>query len=169
MVTIKVRQNGPYVVEGEDAMVVDWNGVAYPIPKRPFALCRCGGQLQRYPEDGLLTALQNVLSFDVFDPAIMRHLTATFQSHGIPVGLPGSGALLDGHQRIDAARAELVPQILCRRQRLAQAAQRDVLRRGRLPAGISRQHVGKPECRLHLGNLCTCAGRRVGHGVKDIA
>jgi CDGSH-type Zn-finger protein len=40
---IKVRQNGPYLVEGDDVTVVDWNGNAYQIPKRPFALCRCGG------------------------------------------------------------------------------------------------------------------------------
>ena len=39
MVTIKVRQNGPYRVEGDDVTVVDWNGVEYPIVKRPIALC----------------------------------------------------------------------------------------------------------------------------------
>ena len=43
MATIKLRQNGPYLVEGEDVTVVDWNGNPYPIAKRPFALCRCGG------------------------------------------------------------------------------------------------------------------------------
>jgi CDGSH-type Zn-finger protein len=41
--TIHVRQNGPYRVEGEDVTVVDWNGNPYPIAKRPFVLCRCGG------------------------------------------------------------------------------------------------------------------------------
>jgi 3-phenylpropionate/trans-cinnamate dioxygenase ferredoxin subunit len=43
MASIKVRQNGPYLVDGDDVTLLDWNGVAYPIPKRPFALCRCGG------------------------------------------------------------------------------------------------------------------------------
>jgi CDGSH-type Zn-finger protein len=43
MVTIKVRQNGPYVVDGDDVELVDWNGNPYPIAKRPFVLCRCGG------------------------------------------------------------------------------------------------------------------------------
>ena len=33
VVTIKVRQNGPYVVEGEDVVLVDWNGAPYQIPK----------------------------------------------------------------------------------------------------------------------------------------
>ena len=42
MATIKVRQNGPYLVEGDDVTVVDWNGASYEITKRPFALCRCG-------------------------------------------------------------------------------------------------------------------------------
>ncbi len=43
MATIKVRQNGPYLVEGDDVTLVDWNGATYTIAKRPFALCRCGG------------------------------------------------------------------------------------------------------------------------------
>lgn len=45
MVTIKVRENGPYRVDGDENQVklVDWNGNEYQIPKRPFALCRCGG------------------------------------------------------------------------------------------------------------------------------
>src|SRR5204863_9589455 len=38
MVTIRVRQNGPYRVEGDDVTVVDWNGNPYEIPKKPFAL-----------------------------------------------------------------------------------------------------------------------------------
>jgi CDGSH-type Zn-finger protein len=40
---IKVRRNGPYLVEGDDVTLVDWDGNPYPIPKRPFVLCRCGG------------------------------------------------------------------------------------------------------------------------------
>jgi 3-phenylpropionate/trans-cinnamate dioxygenase ferredoxin subunit len=43
MASIKVRQNGPYLVIGDDVTLVDWNGVSYPVPRRPFALCRCGG------------------------------------------------------------------------------------------------------------------------------
>jgi CDGSH-type Zn-finger protein len=48
MVTIKVRQNGSLLVEGEDVKLVDWNGNEYVLNKRPFALCRCG-QSQRKP------------------------------------------------------------------------------------------------------------------------
>ncbi len=43
MTTIKLRQNGPYVVDGDDVQVVDWNGNAYQPTRRPIALCRCGG------------------------------------------------------------------------------------------------------------------------------
>jgi len=31
MATIKVRQNGPYLVEGDDVTLVDWNGASYQI------------------------------------------------------------------------------------------------------------------------------------------
>jgi CDGSH iron-sulfur domain-containing protein 3 len=40
--TIRLRENGPIVVEGDDVVVIDWNGRAYTIEKRPIALCRCG-------------------------------------------------------------------------------------------------------------------------------
>ena len=40
--TIRIRDNGPYVVDGDDAQVVDADGNAFPIERRPFALCRCG-------------------------------------------------------------------------------------------------------------------------------
>ena len=39
-VTIKVRDNGPFLVEGE-FQLVDANGNEIPLTKR--ALCRCGG------------------------------------------------------------------------------------------------------------------------------
>ncbi len=52
MATIKVIQNGPYLVQGDDATVVDWNGATYAIAKRPFALCRCGGSTTKPFCDG---------------------------------------------------------------------------------------------------------------------
>jgi CDGSH-type Zn-finger protein len=52
MATIKLRQNGPYLVEGEDVQLLDWNGNAYEIPKRPFALCRCGASTKKPFCDG---------------------------------------------------------------------------------------------------------------------
>jgi len=47
MITIKVRQNGSLLVEGEDVKLIDWNGAEYYVPKKPFALCRCGGSKQK--------------------------------------------------------------------------------------------------------------------------
>jgi CDGSH-type Zn-finger protein len=52
MTSIKVRQNGPYLVEGEDVKLVDWNGHDYQITRRPFALCRCGGSTTKPFCDG---------------------------------------------------------------------------------------------------------------------
>jgi CDGSH-type Zn-finger protein len=52
MTTIKVFQNGPYLVEGDDVTAVDWNGALYSIPKRPFALCRCGASTNKPFCDG---------------------------------------------------------------------------------------------------------------------
>src|SRR6202040_2387262 len=52
MATIKVIQNGPYLVQGDDVTAVDWNGASYAIAKRPFALCRCGGSTTKPFCDG---------------------------------------------------------------------------------------------------------------------
>ena len=52
MATIKVRQNGSLLVEGDDVTLVDWNGSAYTLAKRPFALCRCGGSANKPFCDG---------------------------------------------------------------------------------------------------------------------
>jgi 3-phenylpropionate/trans-cinnamate dioxygenase ferredoxin subunit len=52
LVTIKVLQNGPYLVDGDEATLVDWNGAAYPMRKRPFALCRCGASTTKPFCDG---------------------------------------------------------------------------------------------------------------------
>jgi CDGSH-type Zn-finger protein len=52
MPTIKVRRNGPYLVDIDDVTVVDWNGASYPIARRPIALCRCGGSTTKPFCDG---------------------------------------------------------------------------------------------------------------------
>jgi len=57
MPTIKVRQNGPYLVDGEDVTLVDWNGNPYEIPRRPFALCRCGASTKKPFCDGTHTRI----------------------------------------------------------------------------------------------------------------
>jgi len=48
-VTIKIKENGPYVIEG-DFTLVDANGNEVPLSKR--ALCRCGGSTTKPFCDG---------------------------------------------------------------------------------------------------------------------
>ena len=52
MVKIRLRKNGPYVVESDDVEIVDWNGVPYVIGRRPVALCRCGASATKPFCDG---------------------------------------------------------------------------------------------------------------------
>ena len=49
-VTIKIRDNGPYVVDGDDVKLVDAAGNEVPMIKR--ALCRCGGSTTKPFCDG---------------------------------------------------------------------------------------------------------------------
>jgi CDGSH-type Zn-finger protein len=51
-VTIRLRQNGPLLVDGDDVTVVDWNGNPYEIVRRPLALCRCGASTKKPFCDG---------------------------------------------------------------------------------------------------------------------
>ncbi|MEQ1896356.1 MAG: CDGSH iron-sulfur domain-containing protein [Vicinamibacterales bacterium] len=68
MATIKLRQNGPYLVEGDDITVVDWNGAAYPVERRPIALCRCGASAKRPFCDGS----HNTIGFSAGETAAIR-------------------------------------------------------------------------------------------------
>jgi CDGSH-type Zn-finger protein len=49
--TIRLRKNGPYVIDGE-VEVVDWDGRPYAITRTPVALCRCGASKTRPFCDG---------------------------------------------------------------------------------------------------------------------
>jgi CDGSH-type Zn-finger protein len=52
MAKITVRKNGSLLVDGDDVTLVDWNGAEYPLPKRPFTLCRCGASTRKPFCDG---------------------------------------------------------------------------------------------------------------------
>ena len=52
MITVRLRQNGPYVIESDEVRIVDWNGHEYPIGRRPVALCRCGASARKPFCDG---------------------------------------------------------------------------------------------------------------------
>jgi CDGSH-type Zn-finger protein len=48
-VTIKIKDNGPYLIEG-DVKLTDMNGNEIPLTKK--ALCRCGGSTTKPFCDG---------------------------------------------------------------------------------------------------------------------
>jgi CDGSH-type Zn-finger protein len=50
--TIRLRQNGPYVIDDDDVRVIDWNGAEYPVGRKPVALCRCGASTTKPFCDG---------------------------------------------------------------------------------------------------------------------
>jgi len=50
--TIRLRKNGPYVVEVDDVRIVDWDGNEYVAKRRPVALCRCGASTTKPFCDG---------------------------------------------------------------------------------------------------------------------
>lgn len=52
MTTIRLRRNGPLVIDDDNVTVVDWNGAPYEITRRPVALCRCGASSQKPFCDG---------------------------------------------------------------------------------------------------------------------
>ena len=52
MITVRLRRNGPYVIESDDVTVVDWEGAEYLIDRRPIALCRCGASSKKPFCDG---------------------------------------------------------------------------------------------------------------------
>ena len=52
MITIRLRKNGPYVIDSDEVQIVDWNGVPYTIGRRPVALCRCGASTTKPFCDG---------------------------------------------------------------------------------------------------------------------
>jgi len=49
---VRVRQSGPYRIDGDDVTVLDWNGKPYTITKLPIALCRCGASTTKPFCDG---------------------------------------------------------------------------------------------------------------------
>ena len=52
MTIIRLRRNGPYVIEDPDVKVVDWDGTEYRSNRLPIALCRCGASTTKPFCDG---------------------------------------------------------------------------------------------------------------------
>jgi CDGSH iron-sulfur domain-containing protein 3 len=49
---IRLRRNGPYVIECDDVTIVDSDGIEYVSPRQPVALCRCGASATKPFCDG---------------------------------------------------------------------------------------------------------------------
>ncbi len=52
LLRVRLRKNGPYVIDSDDVRVIDWNGVEYPVERQPIALCRCGASAKKPFCDG---------------------------------------------------------------------------------------------------------------------
>jgi CDGSH-type Zn-finger protein len=52
VITIRLRKNGPYVIDGDEVRVIDWNGSEYQSGRKPIALCRCGASTTKPFCDG---------------------------------------------------------------------------------------------------------------------
>jgi len=66
MITVRLRRNGPYVIESDEVRITDWNGVEYPIARRPIALCRCGASTTKPFCDGT----HSKIGFDAAEAAV---------------------------------------------------------------------------------------------------
>ena len=51
-IRIRLRRNGPYVIESDDVTIVDWDGVECVSARSPVALCRCGASATKPFCDG---------------------------------------------------------------------------------------------------------------------
>ena len=67
--TIRLRQNGPYVIDGDEVRVVDWNGQEYRSERRPVALCRCGASTKKPFCDGTHSKIGFQAAEDAVGPA----------------------------------------------------------------------------------------------------
>ncbi len=95
MITIKVRQNGSLLVDGEEVRLVDWNGDEYAITKRPFSLCRCGHSTRKPFCDGTHSRIGFQAAEAALGPAA--------------VDKPASAAGVDGSGTGGAAASATVP------------------------------------------------------------
>ena len=64
--------------------LVDQGLLAYPYSTRE--LVNVVRHLNQYPNDSLVSVLQNIFSFDRYDPHLVQHLLGVFHRQGIPMG-----------------------------------------------------------------------------------
>ena len=69
--------------------MVDSGNLTYPYSTREAV--SVVKHLEKYPEDGVVETVENILSFD-WDQTVRKTVTGVFQRHGIPVPQSASAA-----------------------------------------------------------------------------
>ena len=77
MARIRLRRNGPYIVEDSDVTVFDWDGNAYHVARRPVALCRCGASMKKPFCDGTHSKIGFQAAESAAGPEPRDHATKT--------------------------------------------------------------------------------------------
>mmetsp|Transcript_1455 Transcript_1455/g.5161 ORF Transcript_1455/g.5161 Transcript_1455/m.5161 type:complete len:997 (-) Transcript_1455:61-3051(-) len=87
--------------------LVEQGLLSYPYSTRE--LVNIVRHLEAFPEDGLVSTVENVFSFDGYDAQLLEHLTSVFHRHGIPVGIGSrfSVSLARPLQLLPAERTEV--------------------------------------------------------------
>ena len=103
MTTIRLRQNGPYVIESEDVQVIDWNGTEYAIDRRPIALCRCGASTRKPFCDGTHSKIGFQAGEAAVGPAAQDKPVELRFSHWVPPQHPMHAAAVAWAESIGKA------------------------------------------------------------------
>lgn len=69
---------------GDLREMVDQGQLTYPYSLRE--LVNIARHMEAFPNDSLLSGIDNVFHFDQYDMVVKEHLTGIFQKHGLPVG-----------------------------------------------------------------------------------
>lgn len=69
---------------GDLREMVDQGQLTYPYSLRE--LVNIARHMEAFPNDSLLSGIDNVFHFDQYDTIVKEHLTGIFQKHGLPVG-----------------------------------------------------------------------------------
>ena len=78
MAKITVRDNGPLLIEDEDATVCDMSGGEFSVQGGTFALCRCGASEKKPFCDGPLNKNQRKMATHIFSKLFCRTVQNKF-------------------------------------------------------------------------------------------
>lgn len=91
-------------------MMHERNELTYPFSAREAV--SVVKHLQSFPEDGVAAAVENILSFECYNPRIRKLVAIVFQARGIPVSIkPGAKVIShDGDSMIKVAKVNPIPE-----------------------------------------------------------